>query len=102
MREWEIAVKRLLPLLGYKQEMKDAQLKLLGSPNDFSVRSLWYHVYNGSVYHKVFSPIEELDQNIKLELWEMTLKIAPQLNKENKIKVSKCLYTIEYYLNNPL
>lgn len=101
MISWEIAIKRLLPLFEL-QEMKDAQLSLLTRPEIKSLRSMWYGIYGDSVLNKVFIPVENLPIEEKTTLWDYTRQIAPELNREDKIKLSKCLYAIEYYLNNPL
>lgn len=102
MIPWEIAIRMLLKLLVISQGMKDAQLGLLARPDVTSIRTMWFEIYKHSVFNKVFKPIEYLPKDEKLSIWNYTLELAPQLNKEEQIKVSKCLYTIEYYLNNPL
>ena len=99
---WESAIRSLLKCLGYSQAMKDAQLSLLSRPDVKSLRSMWYEIYQSSVRNDVFKPVETLPQDEKQELWNYTRELAPNLAHEEKIKLSKCLIAIEYYLNNPV
>lgn len=102
MIPWQTALKRLLNLLVSTEEMKKAQLSLLSRPDVTSIRSLWFEIYLQSIDNEVFELLESLPQEEKQSIWDYTKELAPNLPIEEKIKVSKCLYTIEYYLNNPL
>lgn len=102
MSQWETAIKCLLKCLGYSQSMRDAQLSLLSRPDVKSLRSMWYEIYRDSISNEVFKPVEDLPQEEKKELWNYTRELAPNLPHEEKIKLSKCLIAIEYYLNNPV
>ena len=96
---YHIATRKLLDLLGHSQAMRDAQISLLCSPGDKSVRSLWYEIYKDAVKHELIQPVENMEQLEKEELWKHTIESAKNLDLPTKIIVAKCFYVIEYYLN---
>src|SRR5690242_17227257 len=65
------------------------------------IRNVMMTVYNMLVGSKMLQKLEDQPYNGKLHVWETAKEIAKdRMDKEGVIKLSKVLYTIEYYLNN--
>lgn len=64
-----------------------------------TMRHLMTSIYNALVHTKFVSKIEDLPLEEKTTLWEQTKAFANNtLNLPETIKLSKCLYAIEYLL----
>jgi len=64
------------------------------------IRQFMLHIYNGLVGSKRIPKIENLPVEEKNSLWEQTKEFANNtLNLPETIKLSKCLYALEYLLN---
>jgi hypothetical protein len=64
------------------------------------IRDIMMAVYKTLLSIKILQPLEEQPYEGKLHVWETAKEIAKdRMDKEGVIKLSKILYTIEYYLN---
>ena len=88
----------LLRLWHQSDDMRRAQLGLVTSVFAKSTRMCWKAIYDYRVGLGV-TPIEQLSPEDKKQLWDSTREIAPGLDRETMITVSKCLYIIELYLH---
>lgn len=96
--EWEPMIRCLLRLLGHTNEAYfNSQMSLLGRPDISTLRLMWYEIYKESIREKVFNRIEDLEGQDKRELWQSANEIGPTLSRDEKIKLSKCLYAINHY-----
>ena len=64
------------------------------------LKGIFLSVYNTLIISKKIIAIELLPVDQKKELWEGAKEFADnRLNNEDCIKFSKCLYVLEYFLN---
>lgn len=92
--------KEMMRMWDASQEMKEAHMRLLTNPISNSVRRVWLGVYSWAVGNKLITRIEDLPQADKTELWQHTKEICrKEMSIEQMKDVSRCLLTIEYYLN---
>lgn len=65
------------------------------------IRDVMMMVYKILLATNKIQKLEDQPYEGKLHVWETAKEIAKdRMNKEGIIKLSKILYTIEYYLNN--
>ena len=93
--------KHLATVLHQTDQGKAAHLSLIVSDMSQSQRMVWLAVYWECVTLRGLPKIENLDPETKSELWASTLEFTrdKQLTKAQKIEVSKCLYALEFILN---
>ena len=93
--------KHLATVLHQTDQGKAAHLSLIVSDISKSQRMVWLSVYGECVTLKGLPRIEDLDPDNKNALWGLTMEFTKgkQLTKAQKIEVSKCLYALEFILN---
>lgn len=66
-----------------------------------SIRNTMHTVYLHMVALNVVEPLENLDYNIRVEIWNQTKDFAKgsDMDRETMIRLSKALYALEYFLN---
>ncbi len=63
-------------------------------------RSIMCWVYSELKRHKKLIPIENLDIDVKKEMWKFVTEICTgkSMDKNRKIEIAKTFYTLEYFL----
>ena len=93
--------KHLATVLHQTEQGKAAHLSLIVSDMSKSQRMVWLAVYGECVTLKGLTPIKDLDEEAKQELKASTLEFTAgkNLTIEQKVEVAKCLYALEFILN---
>jgi len=76
---------------------------------EYARQIVWYHsrrgimvwVYSTLQTRKVITAIEDLEQDVKKDMWAFVIELCTgrQVDKKTKIEIAKTFYVIEYFLN---
>ena len=75
----------------------EGKIQLKGIIEMSSIKRMFLDYYDTKVFMGKLIPLEELPQDVKLELWEMTKEF---LNKETRIQACKVLWVMNKLAEN--
>ena len=101
MMNWDEIATTKANAMKFSLAMKDAQIRLI-SGTEKSERMLWIAIYHHATMNKKLTRIEDLPLDEKKELKAFTLELCKDsgLSLSDMADVSRCLITIEKYLQD--